>query len=111
MSREERRQYERMMRNMERGPALPPAAKARAERNAARRARRRPQVPDVPGAFSRRWLIRTLIVAFVLGFIGFSLQWPEMPWALYVGIVVGVITVALLAGFRLLQRRVTPPAS
>ena len=30
MSREERRNYERMMRNMERGPQLPPAAKARA---------------------------------------------------------------------------------
>lgn len=110
MSREERRQYERMMRNMERGPALPPAAKARAERNAARRARRK-QKADAPGSFSRRWLIRTLLIAFGIGFVAFSLQWPTMPWALYVGLIASAVVIALLAGLRLLQRRAAPPAT
>jgi protein-S-isoprenylcysteine O-methyltransferase Ste14 len=110
MSREERRQYQRMMRNAERGPALPPAARARAERNAARRARRK-QEEAASGTFTRRWLIRTLIFAFLVGFIAFSLQWPEMPRALYVGTAVGLVVVGLLAGFRLVRRRFAPPAS
>ncbi|HVM23994.1 MAG TPA: hypothetical protein VM253_01180 [Candidatus Limnocylindrales bacterium] len=105
MSREERRQYERMMRNMERGPALPPAAKARAERNAARRARRKAKA-DPPGAFTRRFVIRSLVAAFFIGLIAFSLQWPEMPRALYVGLAAGGIVLLLLVGLRLVQRRV-----
>jgi len=110
MSREERRQYERMMRNMERGPAVPPAARVRAERNAMRRARRR-ETADPPGAFTRRWIIRTMLIAFLAGFIGFSIQWPNMPFAAYVGLIVGAVVLALLAGFRLLQRRAAPPAA
>jgi hypothetical protein len=109
MSREERRQYERMMRNMERGPALPPAAKARAERNAARRARRQ-QRADPPGSFTRRFIIRSTLIAFFIGFIGFSLQWPEMPFAAIVGLIVAGVVLALLFGFRLIQRRAAPPA-
>jgi hypothetical protein len=105
MSREERRNYQRMMKNMERGPALPPAARARAERNAQRRARRAP--PEAAGAFSRRFWIRSVLIATALGFIAFSLQWGNgMPLALYVGLAVGVVTLLLLLGFRLLQRRV-----
>jgi hypothetical protein len=110
MSREERRQYERMMRNMERGPALPPAARARAERNAARRARRQ-GAADRPGAFSRRFWIRSLIFAFFVGLIAFSLQWPQMPWALYVGLMAGGVVMLLLIGFRLLQRRAPTPSA
>ena len=111
MSREERRAYQRQMKSMERGPALPPAARARAERNAARRARRK-QKADAPGSFTRGWLIRTLLIAFGAGFVAFSLRWPEMPWALYVGLIVGAAAIGLLAGLRLLQRRRTaPPAS
>ena len=105
MSREERRAYERMMKNQERGPALPPAAKARAERNAARRAARRgPAAPA--GEFSTRFWVRTILIAAAIGFVGFSLQWPNMPFAAYVGLGVAVVALALLVGFRLVQRRV-----
>ena len=105
MSREERRNYQRMMKNMERGPALPPAARARAERNAQRRARR--EQPEAAGALSRRFWIRSVLIATALGFIAFSLQWGNgMPFALYVGLAVGAVTLLLLLGFRLLQRRV-----
>lgn len=103
MSREERRAYQRQMKNMERGPVLPPAARARAERNAARRARR--SEPARAGEFTTRYWIRSLIIATAIGFIGFSTQWPAMPGALYVGLAVGAVTLLVLVGFRLLQRR------
>lgn len=104
MSREERRNYQRMMKNMERGPALPPAARARAERNAQRRAWR--GEPERAAAFSRRFWIRTLLIATALGFGAFSLQWGSgMPGALYAGLAVGFVVLALVVGFRLLQRR------
>jgi hypothetical protein len=109
MSREERRQYQRMMRNAERGPSLPPAARARAERNAARRAQRKQA--EAKGAFTRGWLIRTLLIAFLAGFLAFSLQWPEMPRAAYVGTAVGLVVIGLLVAFRLVRRRFAPPAS
>jgi Flp pilus assembly protein TadB len=104
MSREERRNYERMMKNMERGPALPPAARARAERKATKRSRRADSTP--PGAFTRRFWVRTLLVAVAVGFAAFSLQWSNgMPVAAYVGLAAGLVVLALLVGFRLLQRR------
>ncbi len=112
MSREERRAYQRQMKSMDRGPALPPAARARAERNAARRSRRRQQKDEAPGAFTRGWWIRSLLVAFLVGYLGFSLQWDSgLPWALYVGVIAGAIAFGLLVGVRLLQRRVRPPGS
>jgi predicted PurR-regulated permease PerM len=108
MSREERRNYQRMMKNMERGPALPPAARARAERNAQRRARR--AQPEAAGALSRRFWIRSVLIATALGFIAFSMQWGNgMPFALYVGLAVGAVTLLLVLGVRLFQRR-APPA-
>lgn len=111
MSREERRQYERMMKNMDRGPALPPAARARAERNAERRARRRTSAAP-PGSFTRGYIIRTVLIAFVVGYLAFSIQWPQMPFALYVGIAAAVVAAVLMVGFKLLQRRLpTPPTS
>jgi hypothetical protein len=104
MSREERRNYQRMMKNVERGPALPPAARARAERNAQRRARR--GEPERAHAFSRRFWIRSVLLATALGFIVFSLQWDGgMPFALYAGLAVGLVVLALIVGFRLLRRR------
>ena len=107
MSREERRAYQRQMKSLERGPALPPAARARAERNAARRAARRQQSGDgPPRPFARRFLIRAAIVAIAAGFIAFSLQWSEgMPRALYVGLAVAAIVLVLILGFRLLTTR------
>ena len=107
MSREERRNYERMMKNMERGPALPPAARARAERKAARRAQR---VADTkPGAFTARFWIRTALIAIAIGFLAFSLQWPNMPLALYVGLGGALTTAVLLVVVRLLTGRATAP--
>ena len=108
MSREERRQYARQMKSMERGPTLPPAARARAERNAARRAARHANA-EPRGSFSTRFWIRTVLIAVAAGFFGLSLQWSNgMPQALYVGFIVGVVVFALLLGFRLLQRRAIP---
>lgn len=105
MSREERRQYERMMKNMERGAALPPAARARAERNAVRRAARQSKA-EPTGTFAARFWLRTTLIALAVGFIAFSVQWGEgMPRALYVGLIAGALAFLLLLGFRFLQRR------
>ena len=108
MSREERRNYQRMMKNVERGPALPAAARARAERNAQRRARR--GEPERAGAFSGRFWTRSLVIATVVGFIMFSLQWGSgMPFALYAGLVAGLVVLGVTVGFRFLQRRGAAP--
>jgi hypothetical protein len=103
MSREERRQYQRMMRNMERGPSLPPAAQARIERQRARRAQQRTaRSADLTPGF---WL-RAVAIALVVGFLGVSVQWSEgLPRALYVGLAAGVVALAVVVGFRLFQRR------
>jgi hypothetical protein len=104
MSREERRAYERQMKGMERGPAMPPAARARAERKSARRARR--TEASRPGEFTTRFWVRSVLIATAVGFVGFSLQWSNgMPVALYVGVAAGAVALLLLVGFRFLQRR------
>jgi len=103
MSREERRNYERMMRNMEKGPALPPAAKARAERNAQRRAARTTEPPTF--AFTPRFIIVSMLIAVAAGYLAFSLQFPNMPLALYVGLIVTAVVLAIQVGIRLLRRR------
>jgi len=103
MSREERRNYERMMRNMERGPQLPPAAKARAERNAQRRAARASVPPTY--AFTARFLIVSTLIAVAIGFAAFSLQWPNLPFALYVGLITTAVALTIQVGIRLLRRR------
>jgi hypothetical protein len=105
MSREERRNYERMMRNMERGPTLPPAAKARAERNAARRAARKSE-PAAPGRFTTRFVVVSVLAAAAIGYLAFSTQWPNMPFAAYVGVAAAALAIAVQIGLRLLQRRV-----
>lgn len=91
------------MKNMERGAALPPAARARAERNAARRAARGGTAAS-PGAFTTRFIVVTLLVAAALGYLAFSLQWPQ-PQALLIGLAVGVGALIVLVGLRLFQRR------
>jgi ABC-type multidrug transport system fused ATPase/permease subunit len=103
MSREERRNYERMMRNMERGPQLPPAAKARAERNAQRRAARA-SAPTTVG-FTRRFIVVSTLIALAAGFIAFSLQWPNIPFALYVGVAVAAVALGVQVAMRFLRRR------
>ena len=108
MSREERRAYQRQMKNMERGATLPrrlaPASSAtRSGGRAVAAAERRPD----RGRLTTRFLVRAIGIAVVLGFVAFSLQWGSgMPAALYVGLAVTAIVVLLLIfGFRLLQRR------
>lgn len=103
MSREERRNYERMMRNMERGPQLPPAARARAERNAQRRAAKASEPPTF--AFTRRFVIVSALIAVAAGFGAFSILWPNMPFALYVGLAVAVLVLAAQFGVRRLRAR------
>jgi hypothetical protein len=108
MSREERRAYQRQMKGMERGPSLPPGAKARAERNAARRARRASGEPA--GAFSRRFWLRAALIVIAIGFLAFSLQWSNgMPFALYAGLAAAAVALAVVVGFRLIQRRAARP--
>ena len=91
------------MRNMERGPQLPPAARARAERNAQRRAARASE-PATYG-FTRRFVIVSTLIAVAAGFLAFSFQWPNMPFALYVGVAVAALAAILQVGLRLLRRR------
>lgn len=102
MSREERRNYQRQMRNMDRGPALPPAAKARVERKARRAAR---GTPASPGGFTTRFWIITALIALAAGYMAFSIQFHDLPFAIYLGLIVTVIVAAVLVGVRLLQRR------
>jgi hypothetical protein len=104
MSREERRAYQRQMKGMERGPAIPPGARARAERKAARRASRGGG-PASPGEFTTRFWVRSVLIAAASGFVAFSLQWPRMPLAAYVGLAVAAVVLLILVGFRVLQRR------
>lgn len=94
MSRAERRAYERMTKNQD-PRALPtnPAQKARAERIAQRRASRAAS----PGRAGRTYWIRAVILAAIMGLLAFSIQWPKMPLAMYVGL--GVVAVILVAAF------------
>jgi Flp pilus assembly protein TadB len=108
MSREERRNYERMMRNAERGPSLPPAAKARAERNAARRAARQPKQGGTARTFTARFLIMSTVIAVAVGYLAFSIVWPTMPFALYIGVIVAVVAFVIQVGLLLARRRIAP---
>jgi hypothetical protein len=102
MSRAERRQYQKLMKGADRAPSLPPAARVRAERLRARRQERSEgRTYDFTGRF---WMV-TGGLAVVAGLIGFSVQWPAMPFALYVGIAAAAVALALQVGLRLLQRR------
>lgn len=110
MSREERRAYARQMKGMDRGPAMPPGAKERAERNAERRARRRGRSGGAtqPGAFDLRFWVRSILIAAVIGYLGFSFQWSEgVERAVIVGLIVGGIVLLLQVGIRILQRRLS----
>lgn len=100
MSREERRAYQRMTKKQDpyAVPAAAGAARARQQRQdklkAARAAKAAP-----PGSISRRFLLWTFGGGAVIGLIAFSLAWPRMPLAAYVGI--GLAVGWLLAAFAL----------
>ena len=105
MSREERRNYQRMMRDVERGPSLPPAAKARAERNAARRAARATETGAASYGFTLRFWVITILAAALMGYLGFSFQWRSgMPFAAYFGLATGMVALVVLVVLRVAQR-------
>jgi protein-S-isoprenylcysteine O-methyltransferase Ste14 len=95
MSRAERRAYERLTKGQDpRAIPMNAAQKARAERIAQRRATARPAAPE---ARSRAYWIRATVLAVIAGLLAFSVQWPNMPLAAYVGI--GVVIVVLVAAY------------
>ena len=102
MSREERRNYQRQMRSIDRTPSLPPAARARADRNAAKRAEGRGGPATY--AYTRRFLLLAVIIALAAGYGAFSILWPNLPFAIFVGIGVAVLAFAIVLGFRRVQR-------
>ena len=104
MSREERRSYQRHMRTIDRTPSLPPAAKARAERNAAKRAAGRGAGPSTH-ELTRRYLVMAVLIALAVGYVTFSLLWPNMPFAALAGVAAAIVAFALAIGFRYAQRR------
>lgn len=80
-----------------------PALRARQEKQRARRVAQR-ESRDL--SFTTRYVTRSLIVAFLVGLLVFSLQWPNGPVvALLWGGVALAVVVALAVGLRLLQRR------
>lgn len=64
----------------------------------------------MPGAFTTGYWIRSGIIALAIGFIVFSLQWPQMPFAAYAGAAALLGALAILIGIRLLQRRMSSRA-
>jgi hypothetical protein len=102
MSRAERRAYKRLTKNQD--PYALPAAAQRgrsARTRPARRARKEGEFQFITG----RFLSWALGGAAVAGLIGLSVTWPNMPFALYVGLAVAAAWLALAWGVRLVQRR------
>jgi hypothetical protein len=98
MSREERRAYQRMTRKQD-PYALPATGPARARQQRQDRLRARRAATAAPGALSRRLLVWTFGGAAVAGLVAFSLAWPRMPLAAYVG--VGIVAAWLVVAFGL----------
>ncbi len=109
MSREERRAYQRMTKKQD-PYALPAtgAARARIQRQEKLKARRAAGAAASRGGLSRRFLYWTFGGAAGVGLIAFSLAWPHMPLAAYVGLGVGVAWIAAGFGLRALAGRAAP---
>lgn len=109
MSREERRAYQRMTKKQD--PYALPAtgpARARIQRQERIKARRAAASTTAPGALSRRFLIWAIGGAAGVGLIAFSLAWPTMPFAAYVGAGVAVGWLVAAFGVRALVGRSAP---
>jgi hypothetical protein len=106
MSREERRAYRRMTKNVDPYAMPTPrgAGAKRVEKVTERRQRAQQQLATEP-FLTLRFLWITLAVAAVVGLLFFSIQWPNMPFALYVGIAAGIVSIALATAFRIARRR------
>ena len=102
MSRAERRAYKRLTKNQD-----PYALPAAAQRGRAARARAgRP--PRKAGEFeliTGRFLAWAVGGALAAGLIGLSVAWPNMPFALYVGLAVAAGWLVMAWVVRLVQRR------
>jgi len=102
MSREERRQYQRMMKGQD------PYSAPRGTRDPRRKPTPRPKPTNAVAAApsGRRFWTRTAGAAVVMGVVAFSMQWHAgMPWALYVGVgAFGFVLLAAVAGRALWQR-------
>lgn len=109
MSREERRAYQRMTRKQD-PYALPAsgAARARAERQQRIREQRAARSPSTPGRISRRFWWWTLGGGATIGLIAFSLAWPSMPFAGYVGLGTWAAWILAAFGLRALVGRGAP---
>jgi hypothetical protein len=46
------------------------------------------------------------LIALAVGYAAFSVQWPNMPFAAYVGVAAGIVALAVQVGLRILQGRV-----
>ena len=110
MSREERRAYQRMTKKQDPYalPANSAAARARLQRQERIKARRAATSAAPQTGLSRRFLIWTLGGAAAVGLIAFSLAWPGMPLAAFVGL--GAAAAWIVAGFgvRALAGRAVP---
>lgn len=106
MSREERRAYRRMMKNADPNalPAPQGVARKRVEARAQQRARARTELAAEPFV-TARFVGITLAVAVVAGLVFFSVQWPNMPWAAYVGIAAALVAVVVAGVVRYVRRR------
>lgn len=99
MSREERRAYQRMTKKQD-PYAIPAAGAARARQQRQQRLKaERAAKAAPPGSISRRFVIWTFGGGAAVGLIAFSLAWPRMPLAAYVG--AGLALGWLLAAFAL----------
>jgi len=70
---------------------------------AARRAAR--ARPERPTGFTPRFLVLSILIAAAAGYVGFSFAFPNMPFAVYVGVIVAVVAFAAQVGLRLVRRR------
>jgi hypothetical protein len=100
MSRAERRQYQKMMKNQDPYAQRTPPGGQRPPR------RKTPGEPR-DWSFTRQFWLRAVGIAAVVGVVGLSVTWGSgAETALLVGVAATIAALGLLAGFRLiLQRR------
>lgn len=118
MSREERRAYKRMTKNVD-PYALPSRAGTRGRPDRSDRSGRSDRSPRAAAGTRRasqtaagdlpfvtgRFLLWTIGGAAVIGLVAFSVSWPVMPRSAYIGLAAAAAWVALVIGFRFIQRR------
>jgi hypothetical protein len=104
MSREERRAYQRMTKKQD-PYALLGGAAARARQERQRAKRPPPSAPTTVGGFGVRFLLVALGGGAAAGLLAFSLAWPTMPLAAYVGAGVAAAWIVASFGVRLVARR------